>query len=85
MKNFEELNAALLKDADKKKLAYYWNRWQEFSIFTKASEELEQAIITRNTELTADAIGDVLLSLCIIADQHNLPIVSCLRKAFDKR
>jgi len=85
MKNFEETNAALLKKADKKKECYYWNRYQEFSIFTKATEKLEQAIITRNTELTSDAIGEALLSLCIIADQHNLPIVSCFRKAVDKK
>lgn len=59
MKNFEQLNSAVLKWADKRKLTYHANRYAQFTKFSEESGELARAIIK-----TIQMIKQMPLAMC---------------------
>lgn len=51
--------------------------------FVSEAGELADAVASRNKGETIDAIGDVMVTLIILAELENLDVMHCLESAFD--
>ena len=83
-KNFEELKQQVVFWANKRNLLHSENAPFQFMKFIEESGELSQAILKQRDADTADAFGDVLVTLIILAEQLNYDIVKCLNLAYEE-
>ena len=77
MKDSNELEIAVQIDR-------FNNRFKQYIKFQEESNELARALLKDNDPEIMDAIGDITVTLIILADQLGMPFTQCLRLAYDE-
>jgi len=81
---FEKLQKNIIKWAKDKNLIDSLYRKAQFIKVVEELGELAEAILKDNEEAIIDGIGDTLVTLIILAEQHKLDVVSCLASAYEE-
>lgn len=81
--NNNELQEKVIEWASGKMLLSRDNALKQFAKFISEAGELGDAMIKHNIEDTIDALGDVQVTLIILADQLDLNYDECLESAYN--
>ena len=81
--NNNELQVKVLEWADNKGLLKPENALKQFAKFISEAGELGDAIIKNDKPEQVDAIGDVLVTVIILADQLGYNLDACLETAYN--
>jgi NTP pyrophosphatase (non-canonical NTP hydrolase) len=81
--SFEELNVKVLQWANAKGIFKYSNPKSQLLKTVSEVGELADAVNKGNIPEEVDAIGDVLVTLIILAEMHNLDVTVCLKHAYE--
>ncbi len=82
--NFEELHEAIIQWADDRNMINS-DRLSVLAQFAKVSEEhgeLSAGINKNDEDKTKDSLGDILVTLIILAQDLNLDLLDCLNSAY---
>lgn len=82
--NFKELSESVIKWANDKNLLEPENHKSQYLKFIEESGELAQGILKNNEDLIEDSLGDVLVTLIILAEQLDHDLVECLETAYNE-
>lgn len=82
--NFKELSESVIKWANDKDLLRPENHKSQYLKFIEESGELAQGILKNNEDLIEDSLGDVLVTLIILAEQLDHDLVECLETAYNE-
>ena len=77
-----ELISKVLIWAEPKGLLSKENSFKQFAKVVEEVGEIASALCRGQKELLKDAIGDVIVTLIILANQNGLDIENCLEKAY---
>ena len=84
MSNFKELSKSVIEWANDKNLLEPENHKSQFLKFIEESGELAQGILKNDNGLIEDSLGDVLVTLIILAKQLDYDLVECLETAYNE-
>lgn len=80
----EKLISNVLRWADDKDLLKSENSLKQFTKVVEETGEVAAALARNNKEDLKDGIGDVLVTLIILANQQGLDVKQCLEAAWDE-
>ena len=80
--DFSELESNIVKWANDKNLIKKDNGLRQFIKTVEEIGEVARALLKNDKHELIDGIGDVLVTLIILAKQHDLDITSCLDTAY---
>lgn len=83
MKNFEELNSLVIQWAEERGIFDASNPERQLDKTREEVEELGLALNHNDMEQTIDGIGDVLVTIILLAKMKDLNPVECLEYAYE--
>ncbi len=84
LKNRELLERKVIDWAEARNIFAQSNPQKQFSKTLEEIEELKEAIELDDYDAIVDAIGDVTVTLCILAKMFNTTLTNCLSVAYEK-
>lgn len=84
MQDFELLQAKVYGWAEKKDLLHKSNSLAQLEKVKEEVNEVEAEILRDNLNLLKDELGDVIVTIIILAYQNGLHPVDCLKSAWKK-
>ena len=81
--NFEDIHNAVLVWASERGLLHYGSPCAQFLKTSEEMGELAAAIVRQDQDQIADALGDVLVTLIILAHLLDFNLTACLAGAYD--
>lgn len=82
--DFKDLESKVKFWANERNILHSGNAPKQFMKFIEESGELSQAILKNRPDDIADAFGDVMVTLIILAEQLNYDLVECLNLAYEE-
>ena len=80
--NFEKLHEFIIKWANDRKIINPKNASNQFIKVTEELGEIAEGINKNNREQIKDSLGDILVTLIILAQDLNLDLLDCLNSAY---
>lgn len=80
--NFEKLHEFIIKWANDRKIINPKNVSNQFIKVTEELGEIAEGINKNNREQIKDSLGDILVTLIILAQDLNLDLLDCLNSAY---
>lgn len=84
MSSFNQLEMNVLRWAESRKIIQYGNSKTQLLKTMSELGELADALIKRDATGVRDGIGDVLVTLIIVADLEGTGLVECLEHAWEE-
>ncbi|MDE7522889.1 helix-turn-helix domain-containing protein [Ligilactobacillus salivarius] len=80
--NFEKLHEFIIKWANDRKIINPKNVSKQFMKVTEELGEIAEGINKNNREQIKDSLGDIMVTLVILAQDLNLDLLDCLNSAY---
>lgn len=80
--NFEKLHEFIIKWANDRKIINPKNVSKQFTKVTEELGEIAEGINKNNREQIKDSLGDITVTLIILAQDLNLDLLDCLNSAY---
>lgn len=84
MASFNDLEMRVLRWAEARNIIKYGNSKTQLLKTVSETGELCDALIKRDATGIRDGIGDVLVTLIIVADMENTNLLECLEHAYEE-
>lgn len=84
MKSKNEMEQSVINWANDRNLINYDNRFTQLAKVIEEVGELAKAMLEKDQPKIIDSLGDVNVTLIILADQLKLSLGKCLETAFDE-
>ena len=81
--NFEKLHEFIIKWANDRKIINPKNTSNQFMKVTEELGEIAEGINKNNREQIKDSLGDILVTLIILAQDLNFDLLDCLNSAYN--
>lgn len=82
MKSYNELESLVIEWANEKGILEHGNQVTQWEKTLEEVWELREAILLRNKEEIADALGDILVTIIIQSHMQDMSLMKCLEDAY---